>query len=315
MELKQETNQPTTPAPSLKKDKSKVYFFVIAIVALLLTNVYFYIKFRYSGEKLYTITLQKENLQIEIDRIEAELDNIKSLDTDISLQSMDTEQNARELIASLRKRLEEGSFTESEYQYAKEEIANLKVTVSNMKEEVNSLKIKNAFLSKDKVDLTEKTINETKSKNRTNEATVGNTVDPVNLAKAATLKVSNMHINGIQLKKDGEVDIEMRARRVDKLQINFTIADNSIANIGQKEIYVRIINPKGNLIADPNNLFFVHGEKLQYTFKEIINFTNNGEEYQFLWNDESGKGFIKGAYTILLYSNNAIMGRSSAVLK
>ena len=63
--------------PEKKKSNSKIYFFIIAISALLATNIYFYVKYKSSGEKLYTITLQKESLQIEIDRIEAELDNIQ----------------------------------------------------------------------------------------------------------------------------------------------------------------------------------------------------------------------------------------------
>src|SRR5699024_11539822 len=80
-----------------------------------------------------------------------------------------------------------------------------------------------------------------------------------------------------------------------------------------KEIFIRVVDPKGNLIADPKKVFYVHGEKLQYTQKENINFTNNGEEYTLYWEDPNG--FRKGAYTILLYSDDAIMGRSSVVLR
>ena len=47
--------------------------------------------------------------------------------------------------------------------------------------------------------------------------------------------------------------------------------------------------------------------------EQNINFTNNGEEYQLLWSDNHK--FKKGAYTVLLYADNAIMGRSSVVLK
>ena len=77
-------------------------------------------------------------------------------------------------------------------------------------------------------------------------------------------------------------------------------------------MFVRVIDPAGSLFGDASNIFYVHGEKLQYTFKEDINFTNNGEEYQFLWALDK---FKKGAYTILLYNDNTIMGRASVVLK
>lgn len=309
MKIKENKQQSTITNKPIKKDNSKVYFFAIAIAALVFTNIYFYIKFKYSGEKLYTITLQKENLQIEIDRIEAELDNLKNQELPATEQISQTEQEARGLINDLRAKLEGGDFTEQEYLLAKEEISGLKGTVSQLKEEMNSLKIRNAILTNENVDMENKISGQSPQVSSKN---------PISAApkstKASSLKVSNIHINAVQLKKDGDVETQSRARRTDKLQINFSIAENSLANMGKKEIYVRIINPKGNLIADPNNLFFVHGEKLQYTFKESINFTNNGEEYQFMWND-TANDFSKGAYTILLYTDNTIMGRSSIVLK
>ncbi|MHC8948348.1 hypothetical protein [Sphingobacterium hungaricum] len=309
MEIKENKQQSTVANKPTKKDNSKVYFFAIAIAALIFTNIYFYIKFKYSGEKLYTVTLQKENLQIEIDRIEAELDNLKNQELPATEQSAKTEQSARVLINDLRAKLEDGDFTEEEYLLAKEEISGLKGTVSQLKEEMNSLKIRNAILSNENVDM------ENKISGQSPQNSSKGTLSAPKSTKVSALKVSNIHINAVQLKKDGDVETQSRARRTDKLQINFSIAENSLANMGKKEVYVRIINPKGNLIADPNNLFFVHGEKLQYTFKQTINFTNNGEEYQFMWNDTASNDFSKGAYTVLLYTDNTIMGRSSIVLK
>src|SRR5690606_41413009 len=97
-----------------------------------------------------------------------------------------------------------------------------------------------------------------------------------------SLKVSNIQINGINETKKADVHTETRARRVDKLQILFSVADNDLARVGDKEVFVRIIDTSRNLFADASKLFYVHGEKLLYTFKEVINVTNNGDEYQFL---------------------------------
>lgn len=111
--------------------------------------------------------------------------------------------------------------------------------------------------------------------------------DKVNAASA--LKVSNIQVIGVSINKRDVIETESRARRVDKLQVLFSVADNSLARKGDKEIFARVIDPSGNLFGDANNLFYVHGEKLQYTFKQIINFSNNGEEYQFLWGTDKFK--------------------------
>ena len=173
------------------------------------------------------------------------------------------------------------------------------------------MRIKNQLLAE-----TNSQLNEKVKENEAKAATLvtDNNVLTDKIAKASSIKVSNVHIVGIEEKRNGSLENENKARRIDKLQINFTIADNPLASIGKKNIFVRVINPKGNLIANSEDLFLVHGEKLQYTFKESINFNNNGQEYQFIWTDDAHK-FQKGAYTVLLYADDAIMGRSSVVLK
>ncbi|GGE26071.1 hypothetical protein [Sphingobacterium cellulitidis] len=304
-------SQEAQVAPVVKRDNSKIYFFVIAIAALLATNIYFYVKYKSSGEKLYTVTLQKENLQIEIDRIEAELDNIKSEGISSTAALVSAEQSARQKIEELRKGLENNEISGPQIETAKLEVSQLKYQVSKMKDDVTALKIKNQLLAETNSQL-DKQVKESEIK--TNHLISERNELTDKIAKASSIKVSNVHINGIEEKRNGSLENENKAKRIDRLQIDFTIADNPLASMGKKEIYVRIINPKGNLIANSEDLFLVHGEKLQYTFKESIEFNNNGQEYQFMWSDPNHK-FQKGAYTILLYADDAIMGRSSVVLK
>lgn len=293
------------------RDKSKIYFFMVAIIALLATNVYFYVKYKSSGEKLYTLTLQKEKLQIEIDRIEAELDNIDRQNIqDLPANVVAQQENARKIIADLRAALEENNVSDSQIQVANTQVENLKANVSKLLNEVNDLKIQNEMLKKENVEL-QGTVRETS--NQVKKLTNDNTALNEKVMIASSLKVSNISINGVEQKKNGSLEVETRAKRAEKLQIKFTIVDNPLAKKGRKEVYARVIDPQGNLIAASDDVFYVHGDKLQYTFKEHINFTNNGEEYQMLWSDNSK--LKKGAYTVLLYADNAIMGRGSVVLK
>lgn len=288
-----------------------VYFFILAIAALIATNVYFYIKFKSSGEKLYTVTLQRENLQTDIDRIEAELDNASNQGVEYTDDLEASESEARMVINNLRQDLSKNDISESELVNVRNEVAGLKDRVSQFRDEVVGLRVKTELLARensllqDELDASERQI--ANLKDRQSAMTT-------KMSKASSIKVSNVSLNGISVKRDGTHTTNVRAKRIDQMQISFTIADNPIAEVGKKEIYVRIINPSGNLIANSEDLFYVHGEKLQYTFKENISFTNNGEEYQLFWSDDNA-GFKKGAYTVLLYADNAIMGRASVVFK
>lgn len=295
-----------------KKDNSKVYFFIIAILALLLTNVYFYVKFRSSGEKLYTIALQKENLQIEIDRIEAELDNIQREGEAVGSEDIAmSEQKVREGIANLRANLDGNNLSEGQLADLKLQVTALKNNVSELKIRMEELNLQNEILQKENQELNS-TIHSQTDKVQSLEQ--HNRVLQEKVGIASSIKVSNMLINGVEIKRRGNKEIETKAKRVDELQIQFSIADNPLATKGNKDIYVRIVDPNGNLIVESENIFQVNNDDLQYTFKETIRFTNNGEQYELLWNNDN-QGFRKGAYTVLLYADNAIMGRASIVLK
>lgn len=313
MDLKQHERESSVEElqSKLPNNNSRIYFFVIAIVALLATNVYFFIKFKTSGEKLYTVTLQRETLQSDLDRIEAELESVNIQEFSDAENMKDFDASARNTISTLRNQLDEHDLSENDISSLKTLVSKLKDDVSLYKTEATSMKIRNELLLQANDNLDDN-LNETEDRfaklqqkqNRLNEK----------VSRASALKVSNVHVTGVKHRRDDEVTPETRARRVDELRIVFSIADNGLAQVGDKEIFVRVINPDGNLIAKSEDIFYVHGEKLQYTFKEDIRFTNNGEEYDFPWSDE-GSGFKKGAYTVLLYADNAVMGRANVVLK
>ena len=294
----------------IKKNTSKVYFFIIAIAALVATNVYFYVKFKSSGEKVYALTVEKENLEVEIDRIEAELDKMKNDNIQLSPSLIEKEHDARTKIIDLRTKLAKKELTQTDIDRAQSTIGTLKSQVAYFSLDVDRLIQENKILA-EKNSALQTEISESSSKISVLENSNSTLTSKVNAA--AALKVSNIAVSGLQEKRNNKVEVEEKAKRVDKLGINFTIADNTFARLGNKDIFIRIIDPQGNLIVNQeDNTFFVHGEKLQYTFKHTLDFTNNGEQYSLYW---KGQKFIKGAYTVLLYSDNAIMGRSTIVLK
>lgn len=307
-----EVNSNNTQQNVNKKNRSKFYFFVIAVVALLFTNVYFYIKFKSSGEKLYTIALQKEELQREIDRAEAELDNIRNFNADsFPVELVKDEASIRRTITDLRLQLDDKNISDQQIERVKDLIQRLKNRITVIKEESNELRLQNELLKRENELLNSKV----EEKNTEVRVLKENNLDlNQKVSSASSIKVSNISVNGVEKNRKGLYEIETRAKRVGELQIRFNIADNVLAPTGQKEVYVRIIDPQGNLIADSSNLFYAQsGTKLQYTFKQTISFTNKGEEYEFYWSDINK--FKKGAYTVLLYADQSIMGRSSVVLK
>jgi len=293
----------------LRKDSTKIYFFVVAIVALLATNVYFYVKYKSTGDQVYVLTGEKVTMQAEIDRIEAELDRLSEENVEINAALKASQDSVRSVIASLRQQLEQNDLTREQLTLAREEITQLKAQVSQYRAEIEQLKNQNIRLAAEKEQLVEEV---SVVADRIDVLVEENTdlADKVKLASA--LKISQVFINGIRERGDKE-NIETRAKRTDKLQITFNIADNPLAEKGMHDVYLRVIDPSGNLRTENYELFEVNGNQIQYTYKTAVDFLNDGASYTIEWKDT--RPFQKGTYTILLYADQALMGQGSVVLK
>src|SRR5690606_10030151 len=103
------------------KDNSRIYFFVIAIVALLATNVYFYVKYKTSDERVAVLSDDKSRLEAEIDRQETTLNQFTDDETILSESLKKDQDNARLLITNLRARLTANTLTRSAVEEAWED--------------------------------------------------------------------------------------------------------------------------------------------------------------------------------------------------
>lgn len=293
-----------------RQGSTKIYFFLVAIAALLATNVYFYIKYKNSGDTVYELTSGKVNMEAQIDRMEAELDRLSEENLELSESLKMAQDSVRMGIADLRLQLAQNDLSSEQLAQAQTEINRLRDELARYSEEVGSLRSQNASLISERDKLRVEISNSSDRVSELEEENV-DLVDKIWLA--ATLKVSNIAINGIRERSRDRESHENRARRVDKFEIAFNIVDNPLAEPGLHDVYMRVIDPNGNLRTRDNAFFEVNGNQIQYTYKTSIEFTNDGESYVIEWEDP--KGFQKGTYTILLYADAVVMGQSSIILK
>lgn len=132
----------------------------------------------------------------------------------------------------------------------------------------------------------------------------------------AALRPIGYVVTGIN-KRGKETDgIEFKARRVDRLKLTFKLADNPLAQPGVKTIYMRLLNPEGNVIYDMalgSGVFNFGGKETIYTTKQNINYTNSNQSVEFIYDTESR--FPKGSYSIELYSEGFRVGQTNFSIK
>lgn len=305
-------NDVSEQAPSTTKDSNKVYFLILVIIALLGTNAYVFLKDKKSEDKVVTLTDEKSRMEIEIDRIEAELDRSKSANIHLSADLKEGQELARVKIRELRDQLRQGKLTEGELARAQKEIKDLRSFVSKYTADIVVLETKNVKLTeqRDSLQTTVANINERASMLEKVNTDLNNKVKV-----AAAIKVANIAVSTVRIRNNGKESEVSRASTAKRLKIRFTIADNSLAQIGEHEIFIRVIDPNGNLITtDSSALFEADGDQLQYTYKTNIEFDNSfGKLYSIDW--EPVQPFSKGEYNVVLYSDGYTMGKTVFSLK
>jgi hypothetical protein len=104
-----------------------------------------------------------------------------------------------------------------------------------------------------------------------------------------------------------------RINLLDKLKICFTLRENPLAKAGPKEVFMRVIRPDSLVItSSPDNLFEYKDNKIIYSATRTIDYMNQDIE-MCIFMDNTGD-FIIGNYSVELYLENNIIGRTNFML-
>ena len=296
-----------------KKNSNVIYFLIVVVLALLGTDVYLYLQKNKSDTKIVYQDDERNRLKIELDSLEAQIEQVNTGKAKMTAQMKAKNDSLQAKIKVLRVQLAKGKLTKAELDKAQEDVKQLRYFVTKYTADIEELKKQNTTLTSER-DTLKTNLAATTEKATTLEKANQDLDSKVKVA--SVLKLATSDIVAYKIKGSGkEVDVT-RASPAKKIKINFTVADNSIAEKRLHDIFVRILDPTGNLITDPKDAgtFQSDGQDLQYTYKTSIDFKNDGSGYTIDWINPAPP-FVKGTYTVLLYADGGKMGQSTFMLK
>ena len=296
-----------------KKNSNVIYFLIVVVLALLGTDVYLYLQKNKSDTKIVYQDDERNRLKIELDSLEAQIEQVNTGKAKMTAEMKAKNDSLQGKIKVLRQELAKGKLTAAELVKAQEDVKQLRYFVTKYTADIEELKKQNSSLTAER-DTLKTNLSTTTEKAATLEKQNQDLDSKVKIASA--LKLANANIVAYKIKGSGkEVDVT-RANPAKKIKINFTVAENSIAEKRMHDIYVRILDPTGNLITDPKDAgtFSSDGQDLQYTYKTSIDFKDDGSGYTIDW-VHPNPPFQKGTYTVLLYADGGKMGQSTFSLK
>ena len=303
------TPQPEQQAP--KKNSNVIYFLIAVVVALLGTDVYLYMQKSKSDTRIVYQNDEKTRLQTELDSLEAQIEQVNAGRAKMSVEMQAKNDSLRTKIRVLRSELAKGKLTVAELNKAQEDIKQLRYFVTKYTADIEELKKQNVTLTTERDTL--KTNLATVSQKATDLEQKNQELDS-KVKVASAIKVGSAGVVAYKVKNSGkEVDVT-KAKQATKIKINFTVASNAVAEKGLHDVYVRIIDPTGNLITPADaGTFNADSQDLQYSYKTSIDFKDDGSGYTIDWVNPSP--FQKGSYTVILYADGYTMGKTGFTLK
>jgi len=294
-----------------KKNSNVIYFLIVVVLALLATDVYLYLQKNKSDTRIVYQNDERTRLQTELDSLEAQIETVNTGKAKLSAEMQTKTDSLESKIKVLRKELAKGKLTQAELEQAQENIKQLRYFVTNYTAQLEEQKkqISSLTTERDTLKTSLVTAKKTDSSLAKQNQDLGDKVKVGSAIKLATSDVVAYKIRG----SGKEVDTK-RSSVAKKIKINFTVATNDIAEKGMHDIYVRVIDPTGNLITTTESTnFTADGQDLQYTYKTSIDYKNDGSSYTIDWVNPSA--FQKGGYTVILYADGFTMGKTSFELK
>ena len=105
-----------------------------------------------------------------------------------------------------------------------------------------------------------------------------------------------------------------RHSRVRYLVAGLSLVENSLADRGPIRVYVRVKDPEGVLLMNNESIEFVVGEQaLQATASREVDYEGQEVDLSIYIND-TGE-FMKGIYTLEVYTEQSLLGRAECLLR
>jgi hypothetical protein len=283
---------------------------LVAVIAVLLWMLL------YSREETKAVVIQKEELRIdltgELDSLMFEHDFVKKEYGELTDQARQKDSiimaNAEEIKSLIAK--------SADYSRIKKKLNYLRQIHQSYVDQLDSLYTVNKHLTEELTIANEKISQKDQQTVRLNQEKehLSKIVETGSMLKAYNVKGLTYSLKG---KTEREAET-LKARRVDRVKIKFTISENPLAKAGPRTVYVRIARPDGLIISKGKGdeySFDANGVTLQYSLKEAFNYEGKSIDMELNWDKQTDTPAMEGAYHVAIYLDGNMIGQNRFILE
>lgn len=292
------------------KEINKMSMLILAVVILILVIAgaayYIFHQQQQMDEMTQSFDLEKEMMADDLNELSLQYEGYKfSVSNDSLVALLTTEQ------AKVQRLMEElrtvKSTNAKEIARLKKELATLRKIMRNYVIQIDSLNRANEQLKVEK--------NEAVKKYRQASTTAASLKrEKEKLTERVTLasKLDATSISVTPVNSRGK--LAKRIKKMEQFVINFKIAKNVTAPVGEKVVYVRIMKPDDDiLVKSRGDVFTFEGKDINYSIKKMIEYEGEEVPVTMYWNIEE---FLSpGTYRVDIFADGNLIGQRSFTLE
>jgi hypothetical protein len=273
------------------------------------------------GVIIYTVSLYQDKKKTEADLITEkdlvveDLNSLKSEYDKAILESNATNEelvSARDNIARYIDSVKTMKTDISSLSKYRRQVGVLKAERSKLLKQVDSLTKSNTMIAMQRdstyVELEKQTV-------FNDSLVVQNTSLAQAVERGSALNLTKINVDAVRERNNGKLVSVSRAKSTDKFKICFTVADNVIAEAGDREFYLEALDPQGNVVGQSMSKTNENGASITYTKATSFYFENKTLDICDYVNKPSGD-FQKGQYMVNVYDDKlTLLGTSQFTLK
>ena len=276
---------------------------ILAVVAVALGCVLGYMLYQ-RNNLVKDLETEKAELAQQMVALQQDFDNLNSDYESINHQ-LDT---SREQVAMLIEKLSKTEATNrAKIRQYEKELGTLRTIMKGYIVQIDSLNTLNKKLTADAA-AARREAAESRAANEQLTQQVESLASQVNAGKI-------LKARGVSLLAHYSNDkVGDRHSRVRYMTANLSLVENTLADKGPVRIYVRVKDPEGILLNNNESTSFTTGgEVLQATASREVDYEGNEVDLTIYVND-TGE-FVKGVYTLEVYTEQGLLGRSECMLR
>ena len=303
-----------------KEQGNRKLMIVIIIALLLVTGVSLY--FVFAGKQdLMATSAEKTSLDSSfhsltdtLDARNAAIDQFTKRNTQLDSAVATSQQMIASQKQQLSALLGKNKMTKKELDDAKAKLKEFETNIADLQKQIVDLTAQNAQLTQQNQALSTDLNNE-------KQTTAALSNQNQNLGKkvllSQLLQLNNIEVAGIKKRENGKEVVEHKIKSVESLRITFETGVNKNLNPGTLQLYVRIINPKGETIYQPNQgsgsfTSATDNSSMQYTKEADFDYNQSNKKVIVYWTQNVTSA---GIYKVELYQSGYLVGKGQVELK